>query len=200
MGERQIDLIGLVGRKGSGKDTAAEALTRQGWIRLAFATPLRSVVQTMFLLSDEQCDDPVLKEKPGPMGVSYRRGMQVVGTELVRRQLTIHLPELGHESFWVQHMRRSIAQARQEGKRVVITDVRFRDEAEMIRQVGGRLVHVRRPGVDTSDLHASETGVDDIVEAFAPPVLENTSTVVALQEGMLGVWDDLEYEAWEQRV
>ena len=193
----QIDLIGLVSRKGSGKDTAAQALLSQGWTRLAFATPLRNVVQTMFMLSDEQCEVPRLKETPGPMGVSYRRGMQVVGTELVRRQLTIHLPELGHESFWVQHMRRSIAQARSEGKRVVITDVRFRDEAEMIRQVGGKLVHVRRVGADTPDLHASETGVDDIVEAFAPPVLENDSTIRALQEGMLGVWDDLEHAAWE---
>jgi hypothetical protein len=198
MAGRHVDLIGLVGRKGSGKDTAAKALTTQGWTRLAFATPLREVIQTMFLLDDEHCETPRLKELPGPMGVSYRRGMQAVGTELVRNQLSTVLPEAGMEGFWVQHMRRQIERARTEGKRVVITDVRFRDEAEMIRQMGGALVHIRRPGIDTSNLHSSETGVDDIIEVFAPLVLENTSTIVALQEGMLGIRDDLDHEAWDE--
>ena len=194
----RIDLIGLVGRKGSGKDTAATGLTTRGWQRAAVATPLRNVVKTMFLLDDNHCDIPELKEKPGPLGVSYRRGMQVVGTEMVRRQLNIHLPELGHEGFWIQHMRRRIEHARKTNVRIVITDVRFRDEADAILAMGGKLIHVQRAGVDVSDNHASETGVDDIVEGLAPPVLTNDGTPAQLQAGLQELVEDMEAEQWDQ--
>ncbi len=181
MAGASVDLVGLVGRKRSGKDTAALGLVIRGWQKAAFATPLREVVKTMFLLTDADCDDPDRKEQPGPMGVSYRRGMQAVGTELVRDQLSTVLPEVGHEGFWIQHMRRRIAHARATGTKLVITDVRFRDEAEAILALGGILVHVRRLGLNTTDSHASETGVDDIVEALAPTVVDNDSTPAELQ-------------------
>jgi len=179
-------LIGLVGRKGSGKDTAAKGLLKDPrWVRVALADPLREVVKTMFQLSDAHCDDHELKEQPGPLGVSYRRGMQAVGTELVRDQLQKVLPEIGSEGFWIQHMRRTVERHWQEGKRVVITDVRFEDEADAIIELGGLLVFVDRPGVDRSDGHSSETGVDAIVAKYRAPDmllrLENSSTVASLQ-------------------
>ena len=179
-------LIGLVGRKGSGKDTAAQGLLEdRRWVKVSLAEPLRKVVKTMFLLTDEDCDDCDRKEQPGPLGVSYRRGMQAVGTELVRNQLQKVLPEIGTEGFWIQHMRRKVEQLWQEGKRVVITDVRFEDEADAIIELGGLLVFVDRPGMDKSDGHASETGVDVIVAKYRAPDmlvrLENNSTVDTLQ-------------------
>jgi len=181
------NLIGLVGRKGSGKDTAAMGLlSDRRWVRVALADPLREVVKTMFQLTDEDCDDRDRKEQPGPLGVSYRRGMQAVGTELVRNQLQKVLPEIGSEGFWIQHMRRTVERHWQEGKRVVITDVRFEDEADAIIELGGLLVFVDRPGLDTSDGHSSETGVDAIVAKHRAPDmlvrLENNSSVEALQE------------------
>jgi len=183
------NLIGLVGRKGSGKDTAAKGLLNdRRWVRVALADPLREVVKTMFQLTNEECDDRNRKEQPGALGVSYRRAMQVVGTELVRKQLHIVLPEIGTEGFWIQHMRRKVEQFWQEGKRVVITDVRFEDEADAIIELGGLLVFVDRPGVDTSDGHSSETGVDAIVAKYRAPDmlvrLENISSVDALQARM----------------
>jgi hypothetical protein len=181
MADASVDLVGLVGRKRSGKDTAALGLMIRGWQKAAFATPLREVVKTMFLLTDADCNDPDRKEQPGPMGVSYRRGMQAVGTELVRDQLSAMLPEVGQEGFWIQHMRRRIARARETGTKLVITDIRFRDEAEAILALGGILVHVRRPDIEIADNHPSETGVDDVVEALAPPVVDNDSTPAALQ-------------------
>jgi hypothetical protein len=178
------DLIGLVGRKGSGKDTAAEGLLAQGWVRLAFATPLREVVKTLFLLSDADCDDRAHKEQPGPMGVSYRRGMQAVGTELIRDQLATVLPEVGEEGFWIQHMRRQIGMARERKERVVITDVRFPDEAEAILALGGKLILVMRPGLRTTDSHSSETGVDEIAATWAFPVLTNARSKQSLRDDL----------------
>lgn len=186
------NLIGLVGRKGSGKETAAKGLLEdRRWVRAAFADPLRTVVKTMFQLTDEDCDDRDRKEQPGPLGVSYRRGMQAVGTELVRDQLAKVLPEIGNEGFWIQHMRRTVERHWQEGRRVVITDVRFEDEANVIIELGGLLVYVDRPGVDTSDGHSSESGVDAIIAKYRAPDmlvrLENNSNVEALQSELCNV-------------
>lgn len=180
------NLIGLMGRKGSGKDTAAKGLLEdRRWVRAAFADPLREVVKTMFQLTDADCDDRDRKEQPGPLGVSYRRGMQAVGTELVRNQLQKVLPEIGSEGFWIQHMRQTVERHWQEGRQVVITDVRFEDEADAIIELGGLLVFVDRPGVDRSDGHSSETGVDAIVAKYKAPDmlarLENNSSVEALR-------------------
>lgn len=178
------NLIGLVGRKGTGKDTAAQGLLEdRRWVRAAFADPLRTVVQAMFLLTDEDCDDRNRKEQPGLLGVSYRRGMQAVGTELVRNQLATVLPEIGTEGFWIQHMRRTIERYWQEGKRVVITDVRFEDEADAIIELGGLLVFVDRPGVSTLDGHSSETGVDAIIAKYkAPDMLVRLENILGIEE------------------
>lgn len=42
---------------------------------------------------------------------------------------------------------------------VVIEDVRFENEAALIRELGGVVVHILRPGMAADDTHASEAGV-----------------------------------------
>jgi len=129
-------------------------------------------VQSMFALTDQQCDDPVLKEEPGVLGVSFRRGAQVLGTDLVRKQLggaSGLLPELGETGLWIQHMQRAVADARCKGRRVVVTDVRFPDEAAAIAALGGRLIHITRPGAlgnHARDPHASENQVEHMAIQF----------------------------------
>lgn len=167
------NLIGLVGRGGSGKDTAAKRLIEKPqWVRVAF-------------------DDLLGVAFDDLLGVSYRQGMQAVGTELVRDQLQKVLSEIGTEGFWIQDMRRTVEQHWQEGKRVIITDVRFEDEANAIIELGGLLVFVDRPNVDRSDGHSSETGVDTIVAKYRAPDmlvrLENNSSVETLQWKLLTI-------------
>jgi hypothetical protein len=139
------DLVGLVGTKGVGKDTAGRYLVDVcGWHRVA----------------------------SGALGVSVRRGAQVLGTELVRNQLGGEsglLPELGKKGLWIQHMERSIADARCKGRRVVITDVRFPDEAAAIIALGGKLVYITRPrapGTSVCDPHVSENQVEHMAIQF----------------------------------
>lgn len=43
---------------------------------------------------------------------------------------------------------------------VVVDDVRFENEAELIRLVGGQMWRITRPGVERSTEHASEGGLD----------------------------------------
>ena len=177
-----IDLVGLVGTKGVGKDTAGRYLVEVcGWHRVALATPLRDAVKSMFALTDAQCDDPVLKEEPGVLGVSFRRGAQILGTDLVRKQLGGAdglLPELGEKGLWIQHMERAIADARCKGRRVVITDVRFPDEAAAIVTLGGRLIRITRGGTEKSsaDAHSSENNIDNIATHFPLLQIENNGS------------------------
>lgn len=174
-------LVGICGERFSGKTTAAEGFKAEGFAELTFAGPMKNIVQQMFLLTDEECADPKLKEKPGIMGVSYRRGMQVFGTDIVRSTLKEKLPELAcdGDQFWIEHMRREVQRLNAKEVKVVVSDVRFVNEAEFILDAGGVLLFIERPDREDvavargwatretiKDAHPSEAGVRAIFDKF----------------------------------
>ena len=192
-------IVGFVGLKGSGKDTAANCLEGEGYSRAAYADPLRDIVVRMFQLEDSKYLNGPGKEEPGPLGVSYREGMQVVGTDFVREQLKDLLPNVHGKKgeFWLEHMRATIERCAQEGKNLAITDVRFENEADQIIKHGGLLFFVFRPpelledfygasGWKAGDTHPSETGVDIIRKKYEGHanfrLLTNDSTVAELHQ------------------
>lgn len=77
-----------------------------------------------------------------------RRLLQRLGTEGGRNILG--------ENIWVD-----TAFARAQGDKIVVTDVRFPNEAEGIRTRGGRVVRVERPGTGPRNQHPSETSLVD---------------------------------------
>ena len=57
-------LIGLSGKKGSGKDTVAEFLIKHhNFTRIAFADPIKDIGTAVFGWTHEQMNDRELKEK-----------------------------------------------------------------------------------------------------------------------------------------
>lgn len=152
-------LIGLVGRKQVGKDTAADYLCRHyGFIKYAFAQPLKQMCQQLFFLSDDQLSDNTLKEAIDPRwGRSPRQILQVVGTDMFRNHWDVN--------FWVDHFGVWVRQ--QEGAHIVVSDVRFQNEADAIKDRGGLLIQIKRGSAGTGDGHASETqnikGVDRVI-------------------------------------
>jgi len=153
--ERMTVLIGLIGLKQSGKDTFADYLVANHHFRkLAFAEPVKKLCQTMFLLTEEQLNDPELKEKvDGRWGLSPRQMMQKVGTDMVR--------QMWDDDFWVKNMDMRLSQI---ADNVVISDVRFPNEAEWVRGKGGLLVRIDDGREQSSDAHASETSQSVIKE------------------------------------
>jgi hypothetical protein len=148
-------LLGLTGKAGSGKDSVGLVLREEHeFSRLAFADPLKEVCAALFGISLDRFHIPSLKEKRVPAwGLSPRQMLQVVGTDMVRRYL-------GND-FWIKRMRYDL-----EGwlgyDNIVITDVRFEDEAAFVRSLGGIVVHVKRPGAGLdgeAGAHVSEAGV-----------------------------------------
>lgn len=148
-------IIALAGPARSGKDTVAQYLIeRHGFEAVAFADPLRAMLAEGFDLDDSHFH--AHKEDPLPwLGLSPRRLLQTLGTEWGRSL---------HPDIWVLLMQRRLDDYAGPEDRIVITDVRFDNEADWVRQ-RGHLWHIQRPDPlrvgfsDTARAHASEAGV-----------------------------------------
>ena len=152
-------LIGFCGAAGAGKSTAAIHLVRKhGFVRRAFAGPLKDMLRTLLACRGATPDEIVFmidgggKEKPTHWlnGATPRLALQLLGTEFGRAL---------SPNLWTSAWRDSLPSGA-----VVCDDVRFTNEAALIRDLGGVVVRVVRPGLEPSasvGSHASERGVFD---------------------------------------
>jgi hypothetical protein len=145
-------IIGLHGAAGSGKDTAAEMLMADGYAWYSFAMPIKAALNAMFGWDMSMWEDRVWKETVIPqLGKSPRYLAQTLGTEWGR--------ELINPDLWTILGQEAVVQCIANGTSLVISDVRFENEAEMIRCHGGSIVHIYRDGVEEVEDHASEAGI-----------------------------------------
>lgn len=144
-------LIGLTGRAGVGKSTAAHYLNAvHGFTRMRFAGPLKDMLRALGLSERELEGD--LKEKPCALlgGQTPRFAMQRLGSEWGR--------DLIHPELWtviLQERARALLAA---GHSVCVEDVRFPNEVAAIKALGGRIIRIRNFDINgTPDAHPSET-------------------------------------------
>lgn len=142
-------LLGITGKAGSGKSTAAQVLLDAGWTRIKFADPLKDMLRAIGL--DDRHIEGHLKEVPCDLlrGKTPRWAMQTLGTEWGRECIA--------QDLWIALARRRIALAMAAGLSVVVDDVRFENEAEVIRELGGMVLGLDRG--DGAGGHVSESGV-----------------------------------------
>lgn len=149
-------IIGLAGRKQSGKTSAAQYLEKSGFVRLSFAEPMRKMLDALLLsygYSQREIERMLTIDKEvllGEIEQSPRHLLQTLGTEWGRNCIN---PDL-----WLLVARQKILHA--DSDYIVFDDVRFENEAAMIRDLGGLIIHIDR-GELLSDFHASEAGIDD---------------------------------------
>ena len=155
-------IIGLTGYKGVGKDTVAAYLMKEhGFERKAFADPLKQSVAALFNIPFSKVDQLKMDENcriivwQGPQlhplrhaDISMREFLQRYGTEA-------HRDTFG-DDFWLDYT--LPCAGFYPGRAIVVTDVRFANEAARIRDLGGTVVRVIRenaaPGEQTP--HRSE--------------------------------------------
>lgn len=172
-------LIGLAGLARSGKDTAAAALTRRlGLYQHAFADPIKRMLEQVFgdnfVAGDRERIEPI-------SGVSYRKLMQTLGTEW-GRSIQPDLWTRVAKAKWddVRNVDGKSSLPLLDGqpafKGLVISDVRFDNEAEWIRSEGGIIVHIGRPNLVQVGVsgHASEAGLTKLPYDL---VVENDSSL-----------------------
>lgn len=186
-------LVGLTGKKRSGKDTAAARLVGEhGFRRLAFADPMRDALAALnpwTVVYDDEVGP--LAEAAGfrsPAG-TYRLSFLLEsagwegakGTREVRRLLQHYGTAIRDikPGFWVDLTMERASTLLAHGESVVITDVRFPDELDAVHLLGGEHWHIQRPGLASDDTHVSETALDSRVHQ-ADAVLHNTGTVADL--------------------
>lgn len=169
-----MKVLGLAGFPGSGKDTLARVLMEKytSFRRVAFADPMREAALALdpivgggfggrknpdspevefypTRVSDlvKQCGWEGAKKSP-----EVRRTLQRLGTEMGRGVFG--------PNFWVNLGQSRMRDLFDSGFDVVVTDVRFPNEAGIIRHFGGRVVWISRDGVVGSD-HASDTALKE---------------------------------------
>lgn len=153
-------IVAFTGKKGSGKSTCSQFLIDAGYKKVSFAEPLKAAVSIIFGFDDE-CYDPVKKEKVHEdWNVTPRELLQKIGSEWFRDGLKDLVPQINlKESIWIKIARKKIIELLKNGENVVIDDLRFEDEFEMIKELGGKVIMVcRDENINFTPTHQSENG------------------------------------------
>lgn len=138
-------IIGICGLIGAGKDTIANHLAaKHGYERYSWASPLKDIASTLFGWDREMLEGATPEFRAqrevidqwwaSKLGKDWspRYALQYIGTEVMRDGL--------HPDIWVL-----AGQRRLEGKNnVVVSDTRFPNEIRAIRELGGKIIRVKR--------------------------------------------------------
>ena len=148
------NIIGLTGYAQSGKDTFASILVEKyGYSRIAFADKIRDFLYGI---------NPMVGCSPtGYLQdlvnlVGWDKAKQEPQVRRLLQDLGISARDLISEDIWVTAALSSVSK----DQRIVITDVRFENEAAMIKSMGGQLWRVKRSGVGPVNDHVSESEMD----------------------------------------
>lgn len=162
-----MTFIGITGLKRSGKTTFAlflqSALLPQTTEVVSFADALKEEVATAAGVTTTYLEEH--KD-------SFRLILQGWGTDFRRN--------LCHKEYWTSRLlQKAVILKRKDCKYLIIPDVRFHNEADVIRTVGGRLIRVARTLATTIDHHASEKEQLDIVVDYT---VANSGSLAELKQ------------------
>jgi hypothetical protein len=92
-----------------------------------------------------------IQDRPGQTALSVRRILQWWGTEYRRAQ---------DADYWTKAWQRKVASYDLGAVHILVDDVRFMNELEAVRSLGGQIIKIERPGFVVAGNHASETALD----------------------------------------
>jgi len=141
-----MKLLGFAGPAGVGKTTCSLYI---GDVHLSFAKPMKDCLERLFSFSYGQLYTMEGKETVDERyGVTPRLVMQRFATEFVRTTVP---------NLWLILMEQRIKEY-EDSKFVTVDDLRFDDEADLIRRLGGTVIHVHGRAEFRND-HKSEQGI-----------------------------------------
>ena len=149
-----LKLIGVHGKARSGKDTVARILADEhGFVRTAFADPLKAASAVLFGWPVDLAFSDEIKGYKSPLwDITGRTAFQRLGDAM----------KIGFGTdFWIKRWACEYARLKDKHS-IVVADVRTNAEADMIRGLGGVILHLERRGAGLSGLegmHSSEAGI-----------------------------------------
>lgn len=185
--------IGIIGRARVGKDTAGKFFVDgHGYRRVGFADALKDAALKLDPIVD------VWAHSDG-LDVTTQRLSEVVrwdGWEKAKDELPEVRRVLQHlgaamrsvdEEIWLRAALAKTQEANEQGVPVVITDVRYRNEAASLVRAGFHLIHINRPGVPQLD-HESER---DLGPEDARYLVQNDGDLADLGAQLELIWDEI---------
>tara|TARA_B100000900_G_scaffold239366_1_gene203428 strand:- start:540 stop:1175 length:636 start_codon:yes stop_codon:yes gene_type:complete len=164
-------IIGICGLIGSGKGTVADVLVEEHkFEKISFADKLKDAVGVLFdwprdMLEGETSDSRYWREQEDKFwteetgrSITPRLVLQEFGTDCMRNGF--------YDGVWVSFVKKKIID--NPDKNFVIPDVRFENEVEVIKSMGGKVWCVKRGpdpvwfrqyqdlGIEPTDIHPSE--------------------------------------------
>lgn len=169
-------LIGIAGRARTGKNTLANFIQAQhnGYYQYAFAGPIRAMLKAgLGIDMDGSWGDTKEQEIP-LLGKSPRQLMQTLGTEWGR--------QLVHPDLWVLLAHQLLMRR---GPGMIITDLRFENEAAWVRRNRGVVLHLQRNAAPAVNDHSSESG---LLVSPEDVVIHNDLDLESLQHTVSKLW------------
>lgn len=198
-----MEIIGLSGFARSGKDEAAKILVEEyGFVQVAFADKLRDMIYALNPLVRQHWTGSITGEsvshnvflkdvidkfgwggyKETVYGDEIRRLLQRLGTEAGRQTLW--------DSIWIDAALTGLPA----DAKVVVSDARFFNEFDAVRERGGYIWRIEREGVGPANDHASE------LEAVSYPhfsmTLNNNGTLEEYQNLVRKTYESKQYTEW----
>jgi hypothetical protein len=183
-----LNIIGITGRKYSGKDTVGEFLVKNyNYERIAYADALKDVARDIFNFDDEQLYGSKKEEIDEYWGITPRHALQFIGTDLFRNHIGELKPQF-EKDIWILVVKRKILKRLKENPnaKFVITDVRFPNELNAIKDLGGVTFKLERKNNANNDMHESEILIDALKTDF---VITNNNTKEYLFDRVKSIMD-----------
>lgn len=144
-----MNTIGLLGNIGSGKNTVASYFETKGCITTSFAGPLKDLCSTVFGWPREMLEgdtehsrdfresvDLYWSKKLGISNFTPRLAFQLIGTDVMRTHFDVNV--------WINSLEYRVKKLHNEHKCVVISDCRFKNEVNLVKELGGVVIQVER--------------------------------------------------------
>ena len=169
-------IIALCGYKGSGKDTVAEYLVQKyKYNHYKISEKLKEVIKLLFNLNDDDLERNK-DEINDKWGIEPRKIMQFIGTDMFQYKLQELFPTI-EKSFWIKSLFTDelINKIENENHRVVISDLRFLHEYDLISNiyVPYSILKVQNNNLEKNDNHISENEFNNI--PINAVILNNTT-------------------------
>ena len=145
-------IIGLAGKARAGKTTAANYITIKYDIHeYAFADPLKTAAVELFGITRQMAYGYEYDREQivNGWGISVREMLQKLGTECMRMNFG--------DDFWTKRAEIAVSKY----THLIISDVRFDNEARWIKNKGGIVINITRASIDIDSNHVSESGITE---------------------------------------
>lgn len=146
-------LIGITGNANAGKDTLADYIINNknnSFIKDALAKPIKDIMINQLGFTYQQCYNQQLKQTIDDFwGLTPREVMLLIGTKMFRQNWRY--------DFWVKLMQKKIIDNADQN--IIVSDVRFENQGQMIKSHGGIIICVERPNNPIKVKHVSENGL-----------------------------------------